>query len=186
MTTGLILSILTLNKLLIRIIVKTKAGGANRIAPAERFEVMSDWSFSPALVWAIVGLLLLVAELTTVSFILCFFGLGALIVALSAWLGITPSLSGQLLVFSTSSLLLLFLLRKTARKLFAGQADLPPDYAEQKVAVIKPIPVGGEGAIQYRGSDWIAFSDTNEAIPAGVVVQIETIEGIRVKVKPVK
>jgi membrane protein implicated in regulation of membrane protease activity len=147
---------------------------------------MLDWPLTPALTWAILGLLLLVAELTTVSFILCFFGLGALIVALTTWLGLTSSLASQLLVFSTSSLLLLLLLRKTSRKLFAGQADRPPDYTGQKVAVIKPIPVGGEGAIQYRGSDWIAFSDTNENIPAGVVVQIETIEGIRVKVKQVK
>jgi len=142
-------------------------------------------SFSPALVWAVIGLLLLIAELATVSFILCFIGLGALIVALTTWIGITPSFSSQLSVFTVSSLLLLFLLRKTARKLFAGHADAPPDYAGQKVPVIRPIPPGGEGAIQYRGSDWIAFSDTAQAIPAGAVVQIEAIHGIRVKVKPV-
>jgi len=146
---------------------------------------MLDWSFSPALVWAVLGLLLLIMELATVSFILCFIGLGALIVALTTWLGITLSFSSQLIVFSGSSLLLLFLLRKTAKKLFAGQADAPPDYAGQKVSVIKPIPAGGEGAIQYRGSDWIAFSDTAQTIPEGSVVQIETMEGIRVKVKPV-
>jgi len=143
-------------------------------------------SFSPALVWAVIGLLLLIAELATVSFILCFIGLGALIVALTTWIGITPSINSQLIVFSVSSLLLLALLRKTARKLFAGHADVPPDYAEQKVKVVKPIPAGGEGSIQYRGSDWIAFSDTTQTIPEGAVVQIETIEGIRVKVKPVE
>jgi len=146
---------------------------------------MFDWSLTPALVWAVMGLVLLIAELATVSFILCFIGLGALVVALTTWLGVTASLTSQLIVFSVSSLLLLFLLRKTARKLFAGQADVPPDYAEQKVAVVKPIPPGGEGTIQYRGSDWIAFSDTPQTIPAGAVVQIENIEGIRVKVKPV-
>ena len=47
---------------------------------------MMDWSFSPALVWAVVGLVLLIAELMAVSFILCFIGLGALVVALTAWL----------------------------------------------------------------------------------------------------
>lgn len=147
---------------------------------------MLDWSLTPALVWAVIGLVLLIAELATVSFILCFIGLGALVVALTTWLGFTASLTSQLIVFSASSLLLLFLLRKTARKLFAGQADVPPDYSGQKVEVVKPIPAGGEGTIQYRGSDWIAFSDTPQTIPAGSVVQIENIEGIRVKVKPVK
>ncbi len=142
-------------------------------------------SFSPALVWAVIGLLLLIAELATVTFILCFIGLGALIVAFTTWLGITPSFSSQLIVFSVSSLLLLALLRKTARRLFAGHADVPPDYAGQKADVVKSIPAGGEGTIQYRGSDWIAFSDAPQSIPEGAVVQIEKIEGIRAKVKPV-
>jgi membrane protein implicated in regulation of membrane protease activity len=144
---------------------------------------MLGLSFSPALVWAAVGLLLMIAELATVSFILCFIGLGALIVALTTWIGLTPSFSSQLIVFSVSSLLLMFLLRKTARKLFAGHNDAPPDYAGEKVPVVKSIPAGGEGIIQYRGSDWIAFSGATQAIAEGTVVRIEAIEGIRVKVK---
>lgn len=147
---------------------------------------MFDFSLSPALAWALVGLVLLIAELATVSFILCFIGMGALIVAATTWIGLTPSFSSQLIVFSASSLALLFLLRKTAKKLFAGHADVPPDYAGQKVDVVKPITAGGEGTVRYRGSDWIAFSDTNRTIPEGATVQIETIEGIRVKVKLVE
>lgn len=147
---------------------------------------MFDLSLSPALAWALVGLVLLITELATVSFILCFIGMGALIVAATTWIGLTPSFSSQLIVFSVSSLALLFLLRKTAKKLFAGHSDVPPDYAGQKVDVVKPIPAGGEGTVRYRGSDWIAFSDTNRTIPEGATVQIETIEGIRVKVKPVE
>ncbi len=144
---------------------------------------MFDFSLSPALVWAAVGLLLLIAEVATLSFILCFIGLGALIVALTTWIGITPSFSSQLIVFTVSSLFLLLLLRKTAKKLFAGHADAPPDYVGENVPVVKAIPSGGEGTIQYRGSDWIAFSDTPQTIPEGTVVRIEAIEGIRVKVK---
>ncbi len=90
---------------------------------------MFDFSLSPALAWALVGLVLLIAELATVSFILCFIGMGALIVAATTWIGLTPSFSSQLIVFSASSLALLFLLRKTAKKNFAGHANLPPDYA---------------------------------------------------------
>ncbi|NMC96554.1 MAG: hypothetical protein GYA70_03705, partial [Deltaproteobacteria bacterium] len=33
----------------------------------ERVAVMMDWSFSPALAWAIVGLVLLIAELMAAS-----------------------------------------------------------------------------------------------------------------------
>ena len=146
---------------------------------------MFDFSFSPALAWAIVGLALLICELATLSFILCFIGLGALIAALTTWIGLTSSFAGQLVVFSASSLLLLFLLRRTARKLFAGHDDLPPDYAGQKVTVTRDIQAGAEGVIRYRGSDWIAFSDEQQMIPAGATVEILAIEGIRVKVKSV-
>jgi membrane protein implicated in regulation of membrane protease activity len=145
--------------------------------------MMFGLSFSPALAWAAVGLLLLILELATQSFILCFIGLGALIVAATTWMGLTDSFGSQLIVFSISSLLLMFLLRKTAKKLFAGHDDAPPDYAGEKVSVVKIIPAGGEGIIQYRGSDWIAFSDESQEIPAGTVVRIAAIEGIRVKVK---
>lgn len=146
---------------------------------------MPEMSVSPALIWAVVGLILLIAEIATLSFILCFIGMGALIVALTAWLGMTSSLSSQLIVFSLSSLALLFLLRKTARRLFAGHADLPPDYMGEKVLVVKAITPGGEGTIRYRGSDWIAFSDEPRMIPEGATAQIEAMEGIRVKVKTI-
>jgi len=146
---------------------------------------MSSIIISPALIWATIGLLLLAAELATVTFILSFLGLGAIIVSLTTWAGLTPGLNSQLLVFSISSLLLLLLLRKTAKRLFAGTHDAPPDYMGEKVQVIKAIPAGGEGAIKYRGSEWFAFSEAEEIINEGDTVEIVAIEGIRVKVKSI-
>jgi inner membrane protein len=146
---------------------------------------MSEIVMSPALVWATFGLLLLAAELATVTFILSFLGLGAIIVSVTTWTGITSSLSSQLLVFSISSLLLLLLLRKTARRLFAGSHDIAPDYQGERVKVVKAIPAGGEGTIKYRGSDWFAFCDENKNIGEGDMVEIVAIEGIRAKVRPI-
>jgi hypothetical protein len=107
---------------------------------------------------------------------------GALIVSLTTWIGLTPELSGQLVVFSVSSLLLMLALRKTAKRLFFGHHDIPPDYKGQKVKVIKAIPAGGEGAISYRGSEWIAFSESAEPIAGGSTVEIVSLDGIRAKV----
>jgi inner membrane protein len=146
---------------------------------------MSEIIFSPALVWATFGLILLAAELATVTFILSFLGLGAIIVSLTTWAGLTSTLSSQLLVFSVSSLLLLLLLRRMAKRLFAGSHDAPPDYKGERVKVVKIIPAGGEGTIKYRGSEWFAFCDENKNINEGDTVEIVAIEGIRVKVKPV-
>jgi inner membrane protein len=147
---------------------------------------MFGMNFSPALFWATIGLVFLIAELATVTFILCFFGLGALIVALTTWIGLTPGMNSQLVVFSISSVLLMLLLRKTAKRLFFGTNDSPPEYVGQKVKAVKAIPVGGEGAVHYRGSEWIAFSDEADIINAGDMVEIVAMEGIRVKVKTVR
>jgi membrane protein implicated in regulation of membrane protease activity len=51
------------------------------------------------------------------------------------------------------------------------------------VKVVKAILVGGEGTISYRGSDWIAFSDSAETISEGSTVEIVSLNGIRAKVK---
>ena len=143
---------------------------------------MSESLMSPVIVWAILGVSLIIIELMSVTFVFAFFGVGALIVSLTSWLGITPGLNSQFAVFSVASLLMMFALRKTAKKLFFGSHDIPPDYKGQKVKVVKAIPVGGEGAISYRGSEWIAFSDSASVIRAGSTVEIISIDGIRVKV----
>lgn len=146
---------------------------------------MFEMFFSPALVWATLGVIFIIVELTNFTFILCFLGVGAIIVSLTTWGGLTPGINSQLVVFSISSILMMLLFRKTARRLFCGSNDPVPDYMGQKVKVIKAIPGGSEGAIAYRGSDWIAFSDYTDIINEGDTVEIVVMEGIRVKVKPI-
>ena len=143
---------------------------------------MYETFMSPVIVWAIVGIVLIIIELMSLTFVFAFFGVGALIVSLTTWVGITPGLDGQLVVFSVSSLLMTFVLRKMAKKLFFGSHDIPPDYKGEKVKVVKVIPVGGEGAVSYRGSEWIAFSDSAETIREGSTVEIVSLDGIRAKV----
>ena len=144
---------------------------------------MYDTLVSPVIIWAIVGVILIIVELMSLTFVFAFFGVGALIVSLTTWAGITPGLNSQLAVFSVSSLFMLFVLRKTAKKLFFGSHDIAPDYKGEKVKVVKAISVGGEGAVSYRGSEWIAFSDSAETIPEGSTVEIVSLDGIRAKVK---
>jgi membrane protein implicated in regulation of membrane protease activity len=146
---------------------------------------MFEMFFSPVLVWATLGVVFIIAELITFTFILCFLGVGAIIVSLTTWSGLTPSINSQLVVFSILSILMMLLFKKTARRLFYRSNDPQPDYMGQKVKVIKTIPKGGEGAIAYRGSDWIAFSDYVNIVSEGEIVEIVAMEGIRVKVKPI-
>jgi membrane protein implicated in regulation of membrane protease activity len=145
---------------------------------------MSETLLSPVIVWAIIGVVLIIIELMSVTFVFAFFGVGALIVSLTTWADITPGLNSQLVVFAVSSILLMFALRKTAKKLFFGHHDVSPAYKGEKVKVVKAIPVGGEGSISYRGSEWIAFSDSADTIREGSTVEIISLDGIRAKVTP--
>lgn len=49
--------------------------------------------------WMVLGMLLILAELFIASFTIIWFGLGALVVGLLAWLGIDPALKWQLLLW---------------------------------------------------------------------------------------
>ena len=135
-------------------------------------------------IWAIVGVALLIAELFTPSFFLVFFGIGGIIAAVTTGTGLTPEASGQLLVFSLSSLALMLLFRQKL-KFRAVSADLPPDFIGQRVKVTKTIPRGDEGQVLYRGSQWIAFCESPEEIPAGTMVEVVGNDGVRLKVRAV-
>lgn len=138
-----------------------------------------------SLIWAIIGVILIIAEVATMSFVLIFFGLGALLTALLAWSGITPGLGSQLLVFAISSLAMLAALRRFAKNLFFSKADASQDSIGQRAQVSKPISHGADGAVTFRGTEWIAFSDSSETILAGSTVEITGSEGIRLKVRRV-
>jgi len=148
-------------------------------------DILSIGVLSYSVMWAILGIVLIVAELMTMAFVLVFFGLGSLLTALLTWLGITPDFKSQLLVFSISSSGMLLMLRTFAKKRFFRRADVSQEFVGQKVKVTKAISVNSEGAVSYRGSEWIAFSDSNEVIPAGSMAEIIGTEGIRVKVRKI-
>lgn len=146
-----------------------------------------DYFLSSVVTWSVIGIILIIIDLATTTFILIFFGIGALITAVAAWIGITPQLGGQIVVFSLTSLFTMALFRKTAQRFF-GQREKGLEYTEyigQKAAVTERIPSGGEGRIKYRGTEWIAFSDLSAEINEGSMVMIEAVDGIKLKVRPI-
>lgn len=141
----------------------------------------------PVQLWAIIGILLIIADIFSLTFFLFFLGVGALVTAVFIQLGIAQGLGGQLLCFALSSLVVTVLFRSTVKRMFGRKAG-PGDYSEyvgQRATVSVPIPPGGEGKVSYRGSDWIAFSESASGIAAGAAVTIVAVEGIKFKVNPV-
>lgn len=144
--------------------------------------------FSSALTWGIIGAVFIIADIFSATFVFVFFGIGALIKALTTWAGITSQLGSQLLCFASTSLVIMFVFRKTAKKFF-GRAGETPEYNEfigQKVKVTKTIPAGREGTVSYRGAEWIAFSDSLVAMEAGSIATVVGVEGIKLKVSASK
>ena len=135
-------------------------------------------------IWAVLGLILIIAELHSLTFVLVFLGSAALATAVSAGVGLTPGPGSQLALFSALSLASILLLRgKMRRRLTKG--GFSPDYLGQRVKVVKPITPGGEGSVFYRGAEWIAYSKEPNAVSAGNMVEITGSDGIRLCVRPV-
>lgn len=138
-------------------------------------------NISPVVIWAILGIVLIIIETTTVTFVLMFFGAAALVTAFVSIF--VDSFAVQVAVFVAASVVLLLSLRKVAKNLFSGHQDLMPDYLGKKVNVVEDIPPGREGKVSFRGSPWIAVSEDSITIPAGSHVEVVAADGIKLKVK---
>ena len=143
---------------------------------------------SPVLVWFLVGIACYVIELALPGFIIFFFGIGAWCVAVV--LAITDvSLTQQLIIFLTASLVTLGLLRSRLRSVFLGDKleqddsvniDSSRTIGTVSEAVIPP----AMGQVKYGGTFWRAAAD--EKIAVGTVVEIVEKKDLTVKVRPLK
>jgi membrane protein implicated in regulation of membrane protease activity len=146
---------------------------------------------SSSLIWFLIGVAFLIAELSLTGFILIFFTAGCWIVASVTWL-FDIGLTSQILIFTVSSLTLLFTLRKYSLKIFKGKTrdsidDLYTDSKIGKTAIVtKTITPNMPGEIKAMGSFWRAIAEVE--IEEGQSVLIENQEsedGLTFKVKPV-
>lgn len=136
--------------------------------------------------WAVAGIVLILAELAVPAFVLVWFGLGALVVAVLAAvmaIGVTAQLSAWLMV----SVLLVFLWFKVFR----------PESHRTRVGMSAPAMIGeiglltqsvapfGRGEVRFQkpllGADiWPCMAD--EEIAAGTRVKVVAVEGSLLKV----
>jgi membrane protein implicated in regulation of membrane protease activity len=147
-------------------------------------------NLSPSLIWFLLGVVFLIAELLIPGFILIFFTAGCWIAGLTVWLT-DIELSIQILIFTISSLVLLFSLRKYSIKTFKGTTrdDLDDHYADSKIGktaiVTKAISPSMPGEIKVMGSFWRAISDINiEEGQSVLITSQESEDGLTFKVKP--
>ncbi|OEU57543.1 MAG: hypothetical protein BA862_12415 [Desulfobulbaceae bacterium S3730MH12] len=141
------------------------------------------------LFWLTIGVMLLFLELAVPGFILFFFGVGALLTSLGAYL-FHLSLSWQLVLFIIASLASLFSLRNIIQKRFLqpsspGEEDEDAQLVtlgERGVVSSIIVPPAG-GRIKYSGTFWKATAD--ERIDEGEIISIVSQKGLVIHVEKV-
>jgi len=144
-----------------------------------------------ALIWFLAGLLLILLEFAAPGVIVVFFGVGAWLVALTTWVGLTPGIASQLLVWAIASVAMLLMLRGRLASRFHGfetgmqdPAVNLDEYAGREVRVVRDIaPDHRDGRVEFKGAEWTAVAPTS--IAAGHLAVVERAEGLTLHVRPV-
>lgn len=138
------------------------------------------------IVWLVLLLAFAAGEAATVGLTSIWFAAGALAALIAALLGGAMWL--QIALFLAVSLLCLAAVRPLAKRHLNNQVEhTNADRAiGQEAQVTEDIDnIRGKGAVIIRGVTWTARSEDGSAIPAGTMVKVLRIEGVKVFVERV-
>jgi len=147
----------------------------------------ASWTW---ILWTVLGVILIVAEVFTPGFVLLWFGVGALTAALAGLVGIT-SLPLQFLIFALVSTALTaasrtifvnyFSRERTDSDLKSGVDALPGKIG---TVVISSDGALNEGAVKVFGSIWTAYPvEGEEPLEAGERVAVDRVQGSSIYVR---
>ena len=140
-----------------------------------------------AIFWLIAMVIFMAAEAMTVSLVSIWFAVGALGAIIVALTG--GGLTFQVTVFLALAVVLLLSLRGIVRKHFTPRitrTNVDSVIGATGVVVTPVNNIAALGQVQIGGVEWSARSSDNSHIPAGTLVKVERIEGVKVFVTPVR
>ncbi len=143
--------------------------------------------------WAILGAVLVVAEVFTTGFVLLWFGIGALAAGLAGFLGV-HSIIVQFLIFAIVSITLTAASRTIfvnyfSREKSGGDLKSGADSLPGKIGTVVSSSRGSmhEGAVKVFGSTWTAYpADGEEPLEAGDRVEVTRVQGASIYVKRIE
>ena len=137
-------------------------------------------------VWMLLGLLMFVTELVTPGgFYFMFFGIGAVIVGTLAGLNAAGPLWLQFILFSTLSVVSLWLFRGKLLQLTRSKPALDVDSMVGETAVASDdIGVNGFGKVEMRGTSWNARNVGDKPLRRSERARVERVEGLTLLVFP--
>ncbi|HEX8175370.1 MAG TPA: NfeD family protein [Pyrinomonadaceae bacterium] len=145
------------------------------------------------ILWTVLGVILIIAEIFTPGFVLLWFGVGALAAALAGLVGVT-SLTLQFLIFITVSVALTAASRTIFVNYFSREregSDLKTgvDALPGQIGTVVSDSVGAlnEGAVKVYGSTWTAYPAEGESpLRAGERVTVERVQGASIYVRRIE
>ena len=139
-----------------------------------------------AIFWLAAMVVFIAAEAMTVSLVSIWFAAGALGAIIVALLG--GGLVVQVTVFLMLAVALLLSLRSIVRKHFTPhvtKTNIDSVIGATGIVVTPVNNIAALGQVQINGMEWSARSSDNSHIPAGAMVRVDRVEGVKVFVTPV-
>ena len=139
-----------------------------------------------AIFWLAAMVVFIAAEAMTVSLVSIWFAAGALGAIIVALLG--GGLVLQVTVFLALAVALLLSLRSIVRKHFTPhvtKTNIDSVIGATGIVVTSVNNIAALGQVQINGMEWSARSSENTHIPAGTMVRVDRVEGVKVFVTPV-
>ncbi|MEO7674802.1 MAG: NfeD family protein [Pyrinomonadaceae bacterium] len=142
------------------------------------------------IMWLVLGVGLIIAEIFTLGFVLFWFGIGAVAAALAGMLGAPFAM--QFGVFAAVSIALTVMSRTIFSK-YLSQSDedtlkMGMDSLPGQIGTVTTASKGAlnEGAVKVYGSTWTAFPiDSETVLVAGEKVEVINIQGSSIYVRRV-
>lgn len=136
------------------------------------------------IIWLVLLLLFAGGEAATVGLTSIWFAAGALVALIAALLGAGVGI--QIVLFLVVSLLCMAAVRPLARRHLNNKVE--PTNADRAIGAEAQVTedidnIHGKGAVIIRGVTWTARSEDGASIPAGTMVKVLRIEGVKVFVE---
>ena len=139
-------------------------------------------------VWLVLAGIFFIVEIATTGFLVFWLGIGSLFAMITSFF--TENLIIQMVVFITTSTLLIIFTKPVVKKFFIKDEDTVAtnvySIIGKKAIVTKEInPTLGVGQIKVEGQDWSAKCDSDEIIEKGTEVEILDVNGVKAVVTPI-
>ena len=142
------------------------------------------------ILWVVLGVGLIIAEIFTLGFVLFWFGIGAMAAALVGFMGF--GVLWQFLAFAVVSIGLTLMSRKIFDDYYSHKDQDPVktgiDALPGQIGTVTSASSGSlnEGAVKVFGSTWTAFPIEETPLVEGEKVEVVRVQGASIVVRRVK